>query len=450
MVTGFRKLMSVVMVSGSFNAIAADDFFSEIEVDLESKQKPAPSPPIDSKATIKQIVKYGLETPLEDYGFNRTGPGLSQVQTDFFIQLRRNINSNVGLQFSTKAEADWMQWQQGELDWRSNHEKIFIKDAFADLTTSGGIWLRAGHQIIAWGLSQNFLPITDILSPMDLREPGQAELRDIREHITALSLSFPFEHQTITLVATYQAGHNRYADSAEDFYPYSQLKANGVDIDFPTPNQDWESALRWEYRFNGGDLSLVAADINDNTLALTKFSSDFSTAFFTQERVQMVGVALSQAKSSWVFKAEAGYFHNQPVNNHQNLPWQEYNEWRGFVGFDYHGWNNCLISVELNASTLSPVADSNSVDDPNRDRDPYGMLMYLRYAALNDRLENQLWFIHLVGDEGSVWRWHVNYDLTDYWRAGAGVVIYQSEIEGASLYPFQHHDSVNLTLEYNF
>lgn len=438
------------MVGATAPTLAADnDFFNPIEVDLDTQvQEPGENETWDFKGSVLQKFKYGLDTPLSGFPFHRDEAGLSHVQTDWFQEVRGSLSENTSWQFGFKAEVDWLQWQNGAQQWEVNHEKLFLKDAFVDTVFANGTWVRAGHQIFAWSQAQSLLPVIDVLSPTDLREPGQAELQDIREQVPAIMVSVPLFDIKLSTVVTYDAGHNRYAEEDEEFYPYIELKQNGLGFEALDPAKQWELAFKLDYHFNGGDLSIVAADINDNELAFQRLSQDFSTAIFTQERVNMIGLSANKASGNWLLKAELGRFQNQPVANTAGAPWQEFDQLRSMFGVEYNGWDNWLVNVELNNIHLSDYNSSTANSDI--DRSPVGYLFMVRNTALNDRLENQFWMMDIIGSEGGIYRWDISYDLNDRWKTGAAVVLYEADSRDSTLYPFQHHDSLNFSIEYYY
>lgn len=433
-------------------ALAADnDFFNPVEVDLDKQTEESGENEIwDSKGSVLQKFKYGLDTPLSDFSFHRDEAGLSQVRTDWFQDLCGSLSENTSWQFGFKAEVHWLQWQNGSQEWEANHEKLFLKDAFIDRVFENGAWIRAGHQIFAWSQAQSLLPVIDVLSPTDLREPGQAELQDIREQVPAIMVSVPLFDIKFSTVVTYDAGHNRYAEEDEEFYPYIELKQNGLDIEALEPDKQWELAVKLDYRFNGGDLSIVAADINDNDLAFQRLNEDFSTAIFTQERVKMIGLSANRASGNWLLKAELGRFQDQPVANTAGAPWQEFDQVRSMFGVEYNGWDNWLVNLELSNIYLSDYDSVPANSDMDIDRSPVGYLFMVRNTALNDRLENQFWMMDMIGSEGEIYRWDISYDLNDHWKTGAAVVLYEADSRDSTLYPFQNHDSVNFSIEYYY
>lgn len=446
------QTMIVLFLAGSaFSGFAADDFFSPIDVDLEEQSQPDESEiSLSYKGFVIQKFKYGLREPLPAFGFERDEAGLSQVQTDWFHEWRGEFSPNVTWQLSGKAEADWLRWNNGETEWETNHEKLFLKDAFVDAVFDNGVWVRAGHQVFSWRQSESFLAITDVLSPVDLREPGQAELQDIREQVPAVMVSVPVFDSKFSTVVTYEAGHNRYADEDEEFYPYRELAQMGVNIEAREPDKPWELAIKLDHYFNGGDISAVAADINDNELAFQRLNQDFTRAIFTQERVRMVGVSTNRVRGSWLFQAEVGKFWDQPVANTEGLPWQEFDQIRSMIGVEYNGWDNWLVNVELSNIYLSnydPPAENSGVDV---DESQPGYLVMVRNTAMNDRLENQLWLMDIIGSEGKIYRWETSYDLSDRWKVAAALVLYEAKAQESTFYPFQNHDSMNFSVEYYY
>jgi hypothetical protein len=133
-----------------------------------------------------------------------------------------------------------------------------MKNAFVDAVLDNGQWWRVGHQVFAWGESES-MSISDVLSPYDVREFGQTEIRDIREPIPAVLYSFPVNDHKFSIVATSHARANRYADRGQEFYPYSRFDDLGLVRKEEDPDKEWELAFRYERNLNGSDFSVVAA-----------------------------------------------------------------------------------------------------------------------------------------------------------------------------------------------
>jgi hypothetical protein len=421
----------------------AEDFFSDIAIETEEPSKGDSR--FNSKGYIQQKLKYGIGEPDLNFPFDRQEAGLAQAQTDLFYELSFAFSSNVKAQLSAKAELDWLQWQEGEQEWQLNHERVFLKDAYLDANFDNGHWLRIGHQVFAWGESEG-LAISDILAPNDMREFGQAELRDVREHVPALMWSFPALGGTLNWVGTWDAGTNRYASEDEEFYPYIAFRNTGLNIETLDPEEQWELALKYDYKFNGGDLSIVAADTNNNEATIHSLNFETPLIELRQERVRMLAISINRAKNSWLFKGELGRYWDQAVFEGATLA-PRYDQWRGMGGAEFSGWNHWRLSYEFNFIYQD---EDSEIDAGNRDASQLGHVASIRHDALKERLNQQLWLIKLLEDNGSVIRYDLSYDMNDSLEIASALVLYDNTDRESQLYAFRHHDTFNVSLKLSF
>ena len=443
---------SLCLSLAALPAFAQSSFFDDIDVSTETE-----SSSLDRawshRGFIQQKFKYGIAAPDTNYLFERDRSGLDQVQTDAFLEINADVSDNITLRLSAKTEFDLVQWSDGELEWQINHEKLFLKDAFSDITFANGHWLRIGHQVFAWGESEA-LSITDVLSPTDQREFGQTELRDIREHVPALLYSLPVAQGKLSFVTTWDAGENRYADASEGFYPYITLKGSPIEISSRSPETQWEAALRYEKQFNGGDISVVLADVNDNnalalplTSHLIATSSEHAPELVRQQkRYQTVGITANRVWGGFLLRSELGINVNQSfVNNQQDGIIKE-DQLRSALSVQYSGINDWIFSYEINTIHTLASQDSTLLDKTHS----FGHVLHLQNSALNDRITQHLWLFDLINEEGSIARWDIDYDWSDQWTVAAAAVIYQNDNNESSLYPYRHNDTVNVSIKYNF
>jgi len=426
---------ALVMSAFCTSARADEDFFGAIEVD----QAP---PPYNLHFFIEQKVKYGLQAPDSNYPFERDEAGLSRVETDIFFENQFELPQQWQFKISAKGEANWLQWQNGKSRWRLNHDRLFLKDAYLDRQFDNGLWLRLGHQVFAWGESQG-LSVTDVLAPVDYREYGQSELRDIREQIPALMVSMPAMTGKLILVSTYDAGHNRYADAEDDFYPLIAIKDSGIRLHKTDPRDRKEWALRYERSFNGGDLALVAADTNNNDFTYRLRDGVLN---MSQDRVSSLGVSANRVWNSFVFRGEAGYFANQPIYS-ASAQAREQNQVRLVGGFDYSGWTDWTLSYEINGIVV--VDDSAPDTGTSSNWSDTGQVFLLSHQSMNARLRQQLWLTDLLQNNGYILRYDLHYEISDHWSWGLGLVLYDNNNSSSQLHPFRQHDTFNLSLKYS-
>lgn len=437
---GMPGLCMLILLTGRANS---QDFFDDIEINTEDESKQETR--FSSKGYLQQKIKYGMAQPEAEFPFERNRSGLDQVQSDMFFEFSGRLSPNLSLQASVKAEVDWLLWDNGEQHWKANHQRLLLRDAYLDINFDNGHWLRLGHQVFAWGESEG-LVISDILAPNDLREFGQAQLRDLREQIPAVLWAMPGFDGTLNWVATWDAGQNRYASEDEAFYPYITFKDSGLSIDHLAVQNNWELALKYDRQFNGGDLSVVIAEVNDNQPAIHSIDQATAEIQLLQERIHIAAASVNRVKNAWLFKAELGRFWGPLVSDAGNLP-QPNNQWRGMGGFEYSGWNNWRVNYELNFIYQDDVSASSS---SRRNVGDLGHVARITYDALNQRLSQQLWLLRLLEDNGSVIRYDLSYEYSDNIELNAALVLYDNTEPLSQFYAFRQHDTLNVSITLSF
>jgi hypothetical protein len=286
------------------------------------------------------------------------------------------------------------------------------------------------------------MSISDVLSPYDLREFGQTEIRDIREPIPAVLYSFPVNDHKFSIVATSHARANRYADRGQEFYPYSRFDDLGLVRKEEDPDKEWELAFRYERNLNGSDFSVVAAEVNDNDWYFT-LPTTSNIVYFQQARIKVLAFAVNKVLGAWQLKGELG-IHKDKARNLDNGDLATEDQWRGMAGLEYTGLNDWLFSYEINAVD---VRNSTSNEDANNS---LGQVLRIQHTAFNERLTQQLWYMDFFDDNGEVLRWDLNYDWSDRWGFAAGVVIYRNSNVSSGFFPFRYNDNLNFSATYHF
>lgn len=520
--TSFKLCTLAMALLCAQPSLADEDFFSAVELgptEAQTRQEnAAPNETSeDNSATnnehfqfrgfVQEKLKYGLNAPvalpsgsasgnangdnpaLHVAGFDRTRAGLYQVQTDAFAELSGDINTLWRYRLSLKAELGLLQWRafeqspseqtqetnvekSSERHWQQNNARVFLKDAFVDAYFENGHWLRIGHQLFAWGESES-LSITDVLAPTDQREFGQAELQDIREQIPAILYSVPVElaelSGKLSTVLSYRAGHNRFADRGEPFYPYVNLP-DALAIEEFEPSNQWEYALRYEQQLRGADIRFVAAEVNDNDFSLDLLAPDEATPTaslaLTQARVKMLGASANKVYGSWLLKSELGAFWGQSLQyGAQSL---DTDQLRGMLGLNYSGIEDWRFGYELSAidirharlSTDTEVSTSSEIGTSSEIETGYqapGQMLHISYSSLNQRLNQNLWLIKLQQDQGEIIRWALDYDYSDNLTLSLSYVGFSADSDHvdtrgttALLSPYRNNDTVNLATKYSF
>jgi hypothetical protein len=422
------------------------DFFTSIDVSMEDKK----DNPLQQKWLLKEFISYGTQAPGVE--FSRQEEGINRVETSLSGQLQYRISER----FSATAEVlvihdavyrlrDQIEPSQDEVD--TLETRVEARDIYLDVALMDLWHIRAGNQIIAFGQTES-LVISDLIAPHNNYTLFQADLKNTRLAVPGLQLSRSDEVLTLDSVITYKAGFNQLAPEGNEFDPFILLRSWPLVIRTQKSTQEYEYLLRLKRSFRGGDLSIVAADVNHNELSLQHTKDN--VLLFGQERIQALALSSSINHEFWVFKGEMGTHFNKPqmpktayfMNYLQG--WPERDQQLAMLGFDYVGLGDVTVSLEINYTHTSDDLEQLDVE-----KNVYGTMASVYWSDANDKLNINAYGITMPSNSGHIFRINADYKLTDQLKIGGQWVAYSAQ-KNKSLYPYSNNDAAQLFFIYNF
>lgn len=436
----------LVAIVHADNTCAADDFFTVIDVAVD---KPDESR-IHSKWSIKQLGSYGLSAPGDH--FARTEPGLNKMENILHAEFDARFSSSITGRLELELFHDAVYALNSDISASEDELETFrnryeARDMYLDMDLSSAWNLRAGNQIIAWGQAET-LAISDLIAPNNNYTIMQADLKDIRLHVPALKLTRSDRNFTLDTVITYDAGFNYLAPKGNEFDPFIQLRDFPFNLHQHNASRRSEYFLRLKRNFQGGDISLIAADANNNELSLERTTTD--TIYFTQERFQALGLSGSYNAGLWIYKAELGIHWDKAVmpnaSEFMNYPqgWEKRDHSLVMAGFDYVGFGDSTVSLEINYVHTQGKTESLAVE-----RDEVGATASVQWSDENQKLTLNAHVISLLNNNGTIFRTNAEYALTDSFKVGALLVNYDAQ-KNDSLFPYRNNDAVQFYWQYHF
>ena len=304
--------------------------------------------------------------------------------------------------------------------------------------------LKAGRQIVVWGKSDN-IRVTDVLNPLDLREPGLTDLESLRLPVTMTKLDYFMWGLNLSAMVIHEIRYNKDPEFGSDFFPAAQaLPTNETpDTGFDIDNSQFALALHGI--FHGWDASLYGAYFYDDT---PHFDNDSGgRPKLKHARVKMLGGAFNIAISNWLFKTEAAYFDGIRFFNSG----KDFNRIDALVGAEYSGFTDTTLSFEI-ADRHILNFNSQIKEAPDfTEEDRWVSALRLTRTYLNQTLTLTILAqtFDLTGDDGAFQRFTAEYDLTDAIELTGGVVFYES----GDLPRFRdvgENDRLYLEIKYNF
>ena len=281
--------------------------------------------------------------------------------------------------------------------------------------------LKAGRQIVVWGKSDN-IRVTDVLNPLDLREPGLTDLENLRLPVTMTKLDYFLWGLNLSGMVIHEIRYNKEPEFGSDFFPAAQPlpTTESPDTGFDIDNTQYALALHGI--FHGWDASLYGAYFYDDTPHLDTDSGGDQK--LKHARLKMVGGAFNIATGNWLFKTEAAYLDGIRFFNRG----KDFNRIDALVGVEYSGLTDMTLSFEI-ADRHILNFDRQIEEAPDfTEEDRWVSALRMTKTYLNETLTltilAQTW--GLSGDDGALQRFTAEYDLTDTIELTGGVVFYKS------------------------
>lgn len=303
--------------------------------------------------------------------------------------------------------------------------------------------LKIGRQIVVWGRSDN-LRITDVLNPLDLREPGLTDIEDLRLPTAMTRLDGYWGQWNLTGIAVHEIRFDKNPVQGHDFFPSpiplppEETPSDGGD------DTEWAMALNGI--FSGKDISFYWADLFDDA----PHSALAANGSMVQKhaRITMWGAAGNLALGNWLLKCEAAYWRGLEFFNSAS---QTHDRIDGLVGIEYSGWDETTASWEWAIRHVVDFEDQLKASPDFAQEDEIINALRVTRTYLNETVE--LTLLGLIygplGQDGSLIRGSVAYDWTDTVNVLLGAVLYES----GDMYTFRNigdNDRVFAEVKYSF
>ena len=396
--------------------------------------------------------------------------GLSRARIKGGLTLEMKHGDNWRSKFEVIAwyDASWAihgreNYIQDVLD---TYESYFdLKDAYVQGSLTPSLDLKVGRQVVIWGKSDS-IRITDVINPLDNREPGMVDIEDLRLSEAMTRLDYYFGDWGLSGIIIHEPRLEVEAAFGSDYRP-SDVFGTPIPYDkFPDradPGWSLENtqyAMSLDGRFSGWDLSYYAAHVYDNRFGIELVNNAPQRTF---DMINMVGIASNVVSGSWLFKAEAAL-----INDIDYRSTDRKNRLDVLVGFDYMGFKDTVISLELAdrhifdyeermlTTTLPEAAAQNTFPDFVRE-DSIQIALRTSYSFDHDNA-TVTYLLSLFGGngpgdsfDGGFQRLWIDYKYTDAVSISAGIVDY---IGGDGIIPFyraiEDNDRVYSEIKYSF
>ncbi|MCG8334598.1 MAG: hypothetical protein MJE63_08780, partial [Proteobacteria bacterium] len=328
-----------------------------------------------------------------------------------------------------------------------------ILDKYEHEMRLGEIWIRGdlssdleiqfGRQIVVWGKSDN-IRITDVINPLDMREPGMTDIEDLRLPVTMTRLDYSLDTWSLTGLIIHETRFNELPDYGSDYYPSDIHLSNEQKPVFSLDNQEFGLALNGI--FNGWDLSIYGARLFDNQYYINRKKNE--SLEYQHNRINMLGGAVNAAYGNWLLKSETAFFDRLVFDL---LPENRYARLDFLLGVEYSGFNNTTISLEAANRHILDYDESLNTMPGKKSENDFQWALRITRNFWHERLSSTLLanVYDALGQNGAAERLEFSYDLNDSWKFTSGLVLYHGG-NNAYYERIKNNDRLFVQLKYSF
>ncbi len=403
---------SLDAVLGGFDDAAMDDNGREIVVEQSPLQ-------FGGALTLGTAYNYAHDAPATGETDYR---GLSRLRAKLNLKLDADLGHSWKGYVAGYAYYD----DAYRINGRDQYTREVLDESERE-TELGEAWMRGklssrtdlklGRQIIIWGKSDN-IRITDVINPLDNREPGMVDIEDLRLPLGMARLDYYVGDWGLTAMAIPEIRFNKNPPYGSDYYP---APAPMPEETIPSDGGNHtEYAFAANGIFSGWDLSLYWAQLYDDS------PHSVNTAdgpVLQHARLTMTGFATNLAVNNWLLKAEAARFSGL---EYASLPGERFVRLDTLLGVEFSGLSETTLTLEVANRHINGYDEELMTEGVIEDE----WQTALRYQG--DFMHARLHLLALLsafGDDlsdGGFGRYSVAYDIADALTATAGIVTYQN------------------------
>ena len=301
----------------------------------------------------------------------------------------------------------------------SAYEKeLELREAYIQGTLTSYMDLKIGRQIVVWGRSDNFR-VTDVLNPLDNRNPGLEDFENLRLPLTMVKTDIYFGNWSLDLISIHEHRYDENPPYGHFLYPYAE-PAPSDEIPAHTLENS-ELAFELAGAFSGWDVSFYGAHLFNDKATITPADPPR----LEHHKITMVGTSISAARGNMLYIAEFAHFRNLRFKSDYD---GDYNRNDFLIGVEYSGFSDTVISLDYASRHLQ---DYDSILDSSPEN-PQSSENYIGCRITSDFIQDKLQLTALFilngewGDEGAMQRFTARYDIADNWSVTSGVWFFQA------------------------
>lgn len=322
-------------------------------------------------------------------------------------------------------------------------KELELTEAWVQGSVGQGFDFKSGRQIVVWGRSDN-IRITDILNPLDLRQPGMVDIRDLRLPVMMTRLDYYWGNFHLSPLIVHEPRFDKTPVYNGEYFPGERPGPPVSEPSISMENQQYGVALSGI--FSGWDFSLYWGSFYDNSAHAELASTAMPERKYS--RLTMYGAASNLVMGNWLLKGEAAFFDGLEF---ANAPHDDFSRLDLLAGLEYTGFAETIIAVEVANRHLFDFEPLLGDLPDGRQEDLVQSVIRLTRDFMHDTLHLTLLCSSFgtYGEDGALQRYQLEYELNDDTKVITGVVFYQS----GDYLPFRDiddNDRLFFELEYRF
>jgi hypothetical protein len=411
---------------------------------------------------LQQRAVYNYDYPDPQPG-ETDHRGLSSLRAEFAPAVAFRFSNGWKARFSGRLRYEPIFALKGRDDFTpayldDSETEAELWDAFIEGSPLQGLSIKVGRQIVVWGTSES-LRVTDVLNPLDYREPGMTDIENMRLPLAMTRLDYTWRQLTLSGIAIHEFRPSKIPAFGSDYYISDEPLPPDYEPDDAIENTEYAFSLTAQ--LTGWDLSLYFADIfadepylimaSGPLVARLPFESPVLLPPVFENwysRLTMYGAALTVARRNWLLKSEAAYFQGNRYFSALNA---EKDRLNALVGVEYSGFKDTSVSLEYAVQRIFDY-------DENMALFPQIVEEHENQAALRILRDFRRDTLHVLatvvlmndhGDDGWLARIQAEYDWTDALSLTLGGIVYGAAADGKYA-AFKDNDRVFALVRYSF
>lgn len=377
---------------------------------------------------------------------NRQGPaklrGELDLKADLFLggswKARVTGQGFYDTAYSIRGRENYTSQTLGEYE-----DEVELGEVWLQGSPLPGLDLKIGRQIVVWGKSDN-IRVTDILNPMDKREPGMTDIEDLRLPVAMSRLDYTLAGWTVTGIVVHETRFDKLPTYGSDYYTSSQMMPKEDKPVFFFENQEIAFALNGT--FSGWGIAFYAAHLFDDSAHIESAGDNIYKR--VHSRITMLGMAVNAVQGDWLWKAETACLTGLEF---AALPGDDKTRLDMLLGVEYSGLTDTTVSLEVADRHLFGFEEGMKISPDSAEENDIQWAFRLCRDFMHERLET-MFLAQLygpLGQGGAVERLEFSYDMTDDWEGTLGLVLYQPG-DDVSLYDLDECNRLFFRIKYSF